>query len=211
MDFKTASKSSDDWAVKLDNSLQSSLYTEAVKLLYPNDQLGGIWYEGLVKGKRELDQARSSPYQGQVIQYGSFCYGWRDKKGEVHKDYVSGRTRDQLFDLKLGDLEALGFEMRKFFPCTLPWVPLNSATVVAQQIMAENRFQHDLDMLATLPEGTRQEAEHIVFEQTLDNCYKFGNKHPCPFVDMCHKDIDDEEIKELYAPRIDHHAQEVEP
>ncbi len=214
LDFKTAGRVSDDWNTALDNSLQSCLYLEAAER-YIGEYLGGIFYAGAVKGKRELDKAKSSPYQGKVIQYGSFLYGWRDKAGKVHKEYVTGRTRhyiprsDVSFEVSLRAIEDAGFNIQSYFPITVPWKPMNTRSVVAQQIVAENNYQGELEMLWEHDPITPEfkAAEGMLMEQSLTNCFKYGTKNPCQFVSICHHSMEEEEIDSMYETRIDHHEQ----
>ncbi len=217
LDFKTASSASEDWNIALDNSLQSCLYTEAAETIL-GEYIGGMIYSGLVKGKREMDKAKSSPFTGQVIQYGSFLYGWQAKDGKIYKDYVAGRQRvflpmfapgldvNRVFDW----LNVLGFKMQSFFPMTIPWKPLNSVAVVGQQIVAENTFQADVELLEDANRNTPagQLAEAVLMEQTLDNCYKYGSRHPCQFVEYCHRGLHPDELKQIYEPREAHHTTE---
>ncbi len=219
MDFKTASQASEDWNIGLDNSLQSCLYIEAAEKIL-GEYVGGMIYSGLVKGKREVDKAKSSSFTGMTIQYGSFLYGWQAKDGKIYKDYVAGRQRvflpgtnsvatvAEAFDY----LNKLGFKMQSFFPITIPWKPLNSALVVGQQIVAENTFQADVELLEEVGRNTPagQLAEAVLMEQSLDGCYKYGARHPCSFVELCHKGLHPDEIKQMYEPRESHHTTEME-
>jgi hypothetical protein len=215
LDFKTVSSPTDDWNVMLDNSLQSHLYVEAAKLIV-NEPIGGIMYEGLVKGKRQMDNAISSPFRGQTIQYGSFLYGW-EKAGTLYKDYVKGRQRafipahqsnEKVEHMVEAVLPGLGFDMSSYFPNTLPWMPLDSHFVIGQVIVNENEYANNLETVNSYPEGSPLRAYYneVLFEQNLDGCFKYGAKHPCMFVDICHNKIHPDEIKQLYSPREDHHA-----
>lgn len=212
LDFKTASQASEDWSINLDNSLQSNLYIAAVEKI-TNKPVSGVMYEGLVKGKRELDKAKSSPYNGQIIQYGSFLYGWKDKTGNVHKDYVSGRTREfipehhppghavEFFDT----LRKMGYKPEAYFPTSVPWRPLDINQIVAQMIVNENDYHQTLDLCNAEEEPIRSIKLDVLFEKSLSMCYKYGSKHPCPFVDICHGKLSEDEIRIQYEERIPHH------
>jgi hypothetical protein len=216
-DFKTTKNPSTDWNVALDNSLQSHLYVEAVEHIY-GEYVGGIFYAGAVKGYREMDKAISSPYKGNVIQYGSCLYGWKDKNGQLHKDYVKGRTRQSTigyyevsdYPTVIDKLVELGWDMPALFPMTIPWKPIAMKAVVGQQIVAENTYQGNLEMLRELPKNSPayNAAEAVLMEQSLDSCFKYGSKHPCPFLAICHGAMHKDEIAELYEPRIPHHESE---
>lgn len=215
LDFKTASTASEDWEANLNNSLQSDLYVEGVSQLYPDDFVGGIFYMGLVKGKRQMDTARSSPYNGYIIQYGSFLYGWEGKNG-VQKDYVNGTKRVFLpTALNCTDAEsfynaasAAGWNFSSYIPSTIPWKPLGTGMTVGQVIVNENGHADavDLYMSAPLNSPERLLYENVLFEQTKSNCLKYGNKHACQFNEVCNGKAEEWEVLRIYEPRVDHHA-----
>ncbi len=214
MDFKSARQAGEDWNVNLDNSLQSDLYIEGAGLLYPDKYIGGIFYEGLVKGYRQVDGAKSSPYNGWLIQYGSPLYGWKAKDGKVYKDYVTGRQRcfipnemgsEDLFTY----LTNLGWNIRQFFPSTIPYKPLDIGLTVGQAIVAENRYVADLEFYNNIEDSDEQKVyEALLFEQTKTQCFKYGSKHPCEFCMVCHDRISQDEITQQYNYREDHHTKE---
>jgi hypothetical protein len=203
-DFKTTKAASEDWAVNLDHSLQSCTYLEACSL-HLGEYVAGIIYAGMVKGRREEDKALSSPYRGNIIQYGSFLYGWADKAGVVYKDYVKGRQRVYLGVRSVRELTQLGYKMETYFPITVPWKPINIPTVIGQQIVAENNYQNSLDALDQWG-MERQRAISTLMEQHQFSCYKYGTKHPCQFVQICHGGLYPDEIPNFYEERVDHHG-----
>jgi hypothetical protein len=210
VDFKTTSQASEDWNITLDNSLQSHIYCTAAELLY-NDPVGGMIYYGLVKGRREMDKAKSSPYQGKVIQYGSPLYGWKDRQGKVSSDYTAGKTRQKLFDVDdtgdelLGKIKSAYGSYTKWFPSTIPWKPQDSGHVMGQIIVNENRYANDLEMYNNANDSVKVYYEQTLFEQNFNQCFKYGTKHPCQFVQICHEHIHEDEMKMIYSEREDHH------
>lgn len=205
-DFKTASQASEDWNINLDNSLQSYLYIAAAEQ-HLGVYISGIIYAGLVKGKRQEDKAFSSPFKGQVINYGHYLYGW-SKEGQVYKDYVKGRNRHFLGYQTPQYLEGLGFNLKSFFPITMPWRPIGIQHVVAQQIVAENRYHQDLEAIRKQGDGTIEgrEAALVIMEQKQSSCFKYGTKHPCQFVKICHEGLHYAELPNYYERREDHHG-----
>ncbi len=213
LDFKTASKVSEDWNTNLDNSLQSYLYINATELLY-KEPVGGIMYDGLVKGYREVDRAKSSPFNGQMIQFSSPFYGW-EKNGKLAK-YVNGAQKvftpkflkaDDGHDFIRKYEAATSETLSAYFPSTIPYRPLNIGNIVGQVIVNENEFQNNLEMLeSALPNSPEKAAyENVLFEKTLGSCFKYGSKHPCQFVEICHGGIHEDELINIYEPRIPHH------
>ncbi len=213
LDWKTTSAATQDWNNALDNSLQSCIYVEAARQLYPNKYIVGIGYEGLVKGRVEVDGAKSSPYNGLPIHYGSFLYGWQAKNGSTYKEYSTGRTRlflppvctttEEAFDA----CEAVYGGLEMFFPNTIPWKPKDAASVVAQQIVAENRFMADVELYEQLPEPMKYLYENTLFEQSLDACYKYGAKHACMCKDICHGGVVPSQEPMVFVPRVSHHSE----
>lgn len=204
LDFKTASAATTDWNVNLDNSLQSNLYIAAAELLYPERYIGGIFYIGFVKGRRERDFAKSSPYNGYVINYGSFLYGWKDKHGAKHRDYVAGRQRCTLFEFSLAQIESF-FKLDQYFPITVPSKPINYNGIVGQSIVNENQFLESVKRYEREEGPSKALLMEILFEQSLGMCFKYGTKHPCQFVQICHGGMHEGEIMNIYEPRKPHH------
>lgn len=209
LDWKTTSRTGSDWETGLQNSLQSNLYIAGSEELNSDAYWGGIIYEGLVKGRREVDKANSSPFKGMPIMYGSFLYGWK-KDGVVSATYKTGAQRVFLPDAKEGGtwsevLEYIGtiHPLNEFFPVCIAYRPNSHKAVVAQQILAENDYANKLELYNSIPPPEQWHYESL-FEQTLDGCYKYGSKHPCPFVDVCHGGHQLEDGT-LYEPRTDHH------
>lgn len=219
LDWKTTSRPSTDWEVNLQNSLQTHLYIAATEqlLIGSGKYVDGVVYHGLVKGKREIDRAKSSPFCGQFIQYGSFLYAW-EKAGKISATYTTGSARVYLpatvewqaayrdgFDELFIYLETI-FNMREYFPTTLPFRPLNVGETVGQQIIAEHEFATVLAYYEQMPPTERWRYESVLFEQTLSACHKYGTKHACPFVEYCTGNWDAEDLANNYQPREDHHA-----
>ncbi len=217
-DFKTCREANSDWNITLDNSNQSHLYCEAVETIYER-YMGGIFYEGLVKGFRKRDDAQASEFNGQTIQYGSVLYGWKNKKGECDEKYVKGKVRvflpttlgwntiDDLFRWINREKDVA----REYFPTTQTYRPLDSAAIVGQTIVNENRFQQDLDTLNNIPaEHPEHElVKNVLFERSLNSgCFKYGLNHKCDFVGLCLERMSPEEVAQQFEPRVDHHGDE---
>lgn len=214
LDFKTASRVGHDWEINHENSLQSILYVRAAQRLYPEEYVEGIQYEGLVKGRRELDTARSSPFNGRLIQFGSPLYGWA-KGGKPLEKYVAGaqrvclarnparRATDPIFAL-------YGHNTKEFFPNTIPFSPLGAMETIGGMIVAENEFANSLTIFneANPNSPQRKLMEQVLFEKNEDHCFKYGTKHPCAFVDICHKMMEEEEIMLQYQRRMPHHGED---
>jgi hypothetical protein len=203
LDFKTTKYASEDWAINLDGSLQSNLYIAAAEQ-HLEQYVSGIMYAGMVKGKREMDAALSSPYKGRVIQYGSYLYGWKGKDGTVYKDYVKGRTRNYMGFQTVDALRELGWPMQAFFPITVPWKPIGIDGVVGQQIIAENEYAKKVAMV-----NADRSLADLVFEQSFSSCFKYGSKYACQFKAICHDGMHPAEVGNHYEPRVDHHGEEV--
>jgi hypothetical protein len=208
LDFKTTGRASEDWNVNLDNSLQSHLYITGAEEIY-GEPVAGIFYEGLVKGYREMDKAKSSPFNGQVIQYGSPLYGW--VKDGIIGEYKPGAQRAFL-PTKYVDFR--GFinsvpNLREWFPSTIPWRPLDIPKQVASVIVNENVFHHNLSTYNSIHVGdpNKEMYENVLFEQSLGNCFKYGARHPCQFVEICHNKLSPDAYSSVYDKREDHHPE----
>ncbi len=212
MDFKTTIRGSDDWALHHERSLQTYVYTEAMKVLHPDRQFGGVWYEGLVKGYRELDTAKSSKWQGEVIQRCPL-YGW-EKNGELC-DYKPGAQRAFVPEYFRYDPPHTWQHIAQqpanlWLVNTIPSNPYDSSNIIGQIIVNENTYRYDMDMVESWPRGSynRDVYENIMMEQDFHACYKYGSKHPCEFVQWCHSGLDEEAKMQVYKPRVPHHDNE---
>lgn len=208
-DWKTTSAASKDWQQKLENSLQSALYVAGVEQLHPQMYCEGIAYWGLVKGSAREDDAKNSDFTGKVIQLGSFLYAWEDKTGHVGKYkqgsrrvYLGRRLEGRTYDDIFTELESIfGVEdMRAYFPTTMPWRPLQTRAIIAQQIFNESQFWWLTQQVA---KGHVDPSE--VFEMNLDNCYKFGRGHACWACTVCHGGLKPLDNPDRFEPRVHHH------
>lgn len=213
-DFKTASRASQDWNNNLDNSLQSHLYIEATTIQFPDDYVSGMFYEGLVKGKREIDVAKSSRFNGQVIQYGSPLYGW-SKNGVPQLSWSKGCERVYIGykpHSRWREYNDFGHDPMKNFMTTIPFKPLGTRELIAQIIVNENTWESNKEFWNALPDGhpEKEQYRQVLFERNLNHCFKYGSKHPCAFVDICHSAMERDEIYKLYKKREDHHGSNAE-
>jgi len=76
LDYKTLKYPSEMWMEKFEHSLQTCLYLQSEKEL-SSEPLGGIIYEGLVKGEFRKDTAKSSPWYGQKIQNSPYTIAYK--------------------------------------------------------------------------------------------------------------------------------------
>lgn len=215
LDFKSLSNVSTDWMVHHEKSVQTMFYTLALER-HLDEYVGGILYEGLVKGYSRLETAASSPWRGKLLQQSPICYGWSNGK-EVRPTYTStkGYKKVALFELDgldiLAYLELHGLDKELFvsIPPIKP-TPQELERFRQQTVRAETRFHQQVEnvnnAVARNPDVGLSLME-TEFERHLERCWKYGTRHGCPFVPLCHQGMDPND-NDLFEPREPHHTTE---
>lgn len=201
VDFKTLSSWSPDWERKFYHDLQTLLYCEALERTF--GESGGIQYEGMVKGRKDL--LKTGSCAGETA-YGSILVSPYAVGDALTPLYKSGLTRVKLRTVEqvVAWIDALAVtfpeklaEQFPVFPLFLPSSTVRS-TVLGPVLEAERRFA------ARLPG-----ADAGTFERSTSACLKFGGDHPCPFLSLCWEGGADDPLGTgLFVPRVDHHGED---
>lgn len=210
MDYKTMAYISDGWNLKHEHSRQTSLYTQAAEEIYgePVD----MGYIGVVKGKRQKDNAQASPFCGQVVQYSPYCYAYvlRDSQvGNVYqtaytnkKGYSKIRTYDEmdmkdwvdwLFDNERTTVNELFTFIPPFAP-TLDDRRRAKMLAIREELEWVERKEHWETLRArAIREGNeqlRQQAQDyldfVFAPMREETCVKYGPENICQFDGVCH-------------------------
>jgi hypothetical protein len=233
-DYKTLSYLSEDWQKQHEISLQTLLYTWAARQIWPDEVGGiGIQYEGLLKGLKKKETAKSSPFLDKRIQQSPFCYGWwfaavglwqsewpRNAKGWTKVAVWDHHTPQEWVELL--DHQGRLNDLFPVIPVVLPTLR-DQELAVSQVVRAEMNFILRLDELEALavaphlsPEDQAERRlrwERILFEQNRGRCYKYGLNHGCPFIGYCFNETAalDPIGSGGYVERTPHHAAEIDP
>lgn len=226
VDFKGAGNASEDWHKGHEISRQTIIYLTALEELLER-AVGGMLYEGIVRGSFRKDTAERSPYYGQRIQNTPLCYGYRKRDPETGLDqwrvkYSAAQgwaraaawedhTPRQWLDL-LTEHKVLPELFVASEPVNPP--PEFRLSEVRSIAYAEQKWFEGLESFEFL---RRQEMEEDLQEhlekwapRKTGRCNKYGEDHRCPFAagDLCYLSNAIELLKEEpgFAPRIPHHA-----
>jgi hypothetical protein len=221
---------SDTWQSKHEYSDQTSLYITALEER-TGEPVGGMIYEGLVRGQWKKETAKNSPYHGRKIQMSAYCYGY----GNL--DY--GPSRENNWEgVQAGYTNRKGWEkfrVKDHFDVTewlevlkrdevlpelfITMIPTNPAPEFRQRIrrqryLNEARYQDDLDKFEQLLEtkgldhpDTQMHLD-LFAEQNMDRCDRFGEDYRCPFKPFCtapNGGLDMLREDDSFEPRKPHH------
>lgn len=213
LDYKTSGWVGEGWADEHENSLQTVVYTYA---LAHNTQepVGGMIYEPLLKGKREL--MASGPWREWPTQNSPLCYHWKGPTGERVWKWTNRKgftkvaaweefaTVDEFLQTVPEDV------LMKVVGTTTAFMPdpVSAARQLQSIAFREEEFLTRVDVAKTLPPEQRAEILTVLFEQNHDMCRSFGGRK-CEFYDLCHSSygLYDPMGTGLYETRVDHHAQ----
>jgi hypothetical protein len=232
-DFKGMAYAGEDWAKKQEHDAQWKLYLEGAEAFY-QERVDGVFIEGLVKGSRKRETARTSPWLGKKLQQSPYCYGYTDgtafqagytsRKGWNKTPSWEAMAHREWFDRVLTNPDDLTFNLADQFIAMPPICPPKAERkrwlrqVVHQELLwAETvrvvEAMHD-DMLAG-------DMEIAAFEDTLDllvpqhdsRCVKFGWDNACQFLNtICYNAgaLSDPIGTGDFLPRVPHHAGELD-
>jgi hypothetical protein len=210
IDFKTQTSWSPDWQAKFEHDLQTLLYTAALEDVM--GEVGGIQYEGMIKGRRDLlktgEDAGEYAYGSILVSpyWDPKAYSKGEAVGSLTGVYKAGLTRR-----KLRTIEQI--------TTWQDWLALNQPEVLANQFPSVPLFMPSRAMRDSVFEGViRKEREFArllpmatatTYERNPSACLKFGSDYPCPHRELCWGGGAEDPLGTgLYVPRIDHHAEE---
>lgn len=207
MDFKTVKYPSEVWFEKFEHNLQTCLYLQAVKERMAqltgnaDDILGGILYEGLVKGAFKKDTAQKSPWYGQRLQQSPYTLAYKldgdqgvcvyqsdytSKKGyrkvKTFEEMPMKNWVDHLFYNEQATVNELFIVVPDICP---PAYELER--VKAQVIREELQYHKQLDTYREMDPTGRFADDYLDLFAPLrtNQCYQYGADHKCPFLTVC--------------------------
>jgi len=211
LDYKTTGYVGEGWADEFQHSLQTLVYTYA--LAHATQQyVGGMIYEPLVKGKREL--MRSGPWQEWLTQNSPLCYHWKGPTGERlytwtnRKGFVKVAAWEEF--ATVGEfLAQLPQEVAlKVLGTTTAFMPdpLVAKTQLQTIAYREEEFLTKVESVLGLPPDEQPAVILTLFEQNHDACVGWRGRK-CQFYDVCHTNygLTDPMGLGQFEPRVDHH------
>ncbi len=228
VDFKGTSTGDDTWNAQHEDSRQTILYLTALEE-YTGEHVGGILYEGIVRGQFKKDTAQKSPFFGQRIQQTPMVYGYRllgqDGVNAWRPDYTAlkGWVKTPAWEEHTSAewveyLASVGTLQKLFAAGT----PVNPPPAFRQSIRRQiahkerdffiglARFNELRALHGSDEHPDVQEHLEIWAPQNTGRCNKYGADHKCPFRAgaLCFLSNATEILPEEagFMPRIPHHA-----
>ncbi len=200
LDYKSTKYVSDVWRDKFEHSLQTELYVQALKEK-TGEPVGGMLYEGLIKGAWRKDTAKSSPFYEQRIQSSPYCYAYR-LEGADETVWVTDYTAKKGFQkVRITDVmttkewveEHLQHlvqpsEMFVSVPPICP-PPFELERIKKQVVDQELRYHESLAEYRRLQaSGQEEEASELLdlfAPQHASHCVQYGQENKCQFLGIC--------------------------
>lgn len=212
LDYKSMGYASEFFMEKQEHDTQTCLYVQALKE-HTGEPVGGILYEGLIKGQFKKDTARSSQFYGQKIQQSPYTltYALRGDVGTLYEtDYTSrkGWVKVKTFE----EMPMKQWVEHYLLPGGKGIVPVNELFVVVppiappdyelqrvkeQTVFEETAYLEQLgryrEMVAYGEATNSGELGEQLAEGLLNRfaplrtgrCFKFGIEYGCKFRSIC--------------------------
>jgi hypothetical protein len=203
IDFKTVNAPNPDWAAKFATDLQTLFYTAALEDVM--GEVGGIQYEGMVKGRRDLwktgDDAGEHGYGSVLVS----PY-WDPKTSALTGVYRNGLTRRKLRSVEAVEkwVEVLRTSQPEVLANQFPTVPLFMPSKAVRDSVFPAIVRKEREFAARLAGATP-----TTFERTPSACLAFGKDHPCPMKELCWGGGGEDPLATgMFVVHVDHHAEE---
>lgn len=199
LDFKTVAYPSEIWEEKFEHDLQTCLYLQALRERYPDDIIGGILFEGLVKGQFKKETAKGSPWYGQKVQNSPYTVAYKldgEQGMSVYQtEYTSkkGYHKVKTFDeMSMKDWvnyhlipEGRANELFIALPAIMP--PAYELVDAKEQVVREELEYHEkLARYVAMPDGYEKEQFLKIFApKRTGRCFKYGIDNRCQFTGVC--------------------------
>lgn len=221
-DFKTLNYPSEMWMEKFEHDHQTLLYVEALKERM-NEPVGGIIYEGLVKGLFRKETAFRSKWFGLKVQHSpyTFAYALRgdglsvyqteytSKKGyEKVRPYDEMPMKDWVEDWLIP--EGKTNELFIVLPVIDP--PAYELLRMKEQVIREELAYKDLvQRWRAMPDGPdRDKFLDVAAPMRVSRCFKFGQDNRCAFTWICFNQGAQPLDGGGYVKRVPHHDTDLE-
>ena len=236
VDFKGTGSGDEQFAGQHEKSRQTILYLTALEE-HTDEPVGGMLYEGLVRGSFRKDTAEASPFFGQRIQNTPLCYAYRLEGADGIHQWQTKYTRaagwhkaqvwhdhtpqEWLNFLQIDKDKDGRTVLPKLF---IPGIAVNPPPAFRQSARRQIAHQEQqwyaglarFNEIRLDHEGDSTELQAHLESwaiQKTGRCKKFGDDHRCPFEknDLCFLSNVTELLQDEpeFQPRIPHHAPEV--
>lgn len=213
VEWKTTTTGGEDWAKQWEHNTQLLLNTLAVEEIL-GERCEGVVIEGLVKGRRKVDDSSSSPFFGKRIQQSPLCYGWKNPStGAFRSKYTSASGWYKVavweeMDVRVWVRDYMDWEEKRKLFAPVPAIRPNrkQLTRARKQVIAVETERSE--KLRFVRSGGDVD---LAFPMNDDHCFRYWG-HPCEFEPLCFKEeVSSDPIGSgLYQIKKSHHAKEEE-
>ena len=203
-EVKSTSTGDAEWAKQFDTSTQMLANLLAIKETL-HEEVAGVIIEGVIKGSRTKDRAKSSPFFGQKVQYSPLCYLYTGPSG-TSLEWARNLTKTPSWQIM--DARTLVYEMLDEAACTALFTtvppicprPEHLERYRKQVLAQEGRIWSDL---------CRSTDLDVAFPMNDDHCHRYFGS-PCAYKDVCFDpQIGSSPIQSgRFIPRVPHHEHE---
>lgn len=212
-DFKTVGYAGMEWVRKWEKDPQIFAYLKAAQELLGED-IGGLFIEGLVRGKRKRETGKSPLFPGLQVQQSPLCYAYKmGTNGSVKWSprYVQGwkkvplweeMTPQEWIEEKLSEEQ-----VSELFLAPVPEINPNPQRLERWRVQSD-ALERDIQSRADRVQGKIIPLLDVTFPQNTDACYKYGEDYPCEMEPICFNgEVESDPIGSgLYEERQSHHA-----
>lgn len=207
LDYKSMKYPSEIFMEQKEHDLQTCLYIQALKE-HTNEPVGGILYEGLIKGAFRKDTAFKSPFFGQKMQHSPYTVAYRllgetpsetfyqsaytPKKGyEKIKTFDEMTMKEWVEKLRFEEQGQVARDQFVVIPVILP--PSHELEAVKAQVAFEEIKYHDdlakyHELMARGTVTAATAAEEVLARMApkrTGRCFKYGADNRCKFLGIC--------------------------
>jgi hypothetical protein len=233
LDFKGMKYPSELFEKQKEHDLQSCLYLQALKE-HSGEFVGGIIYEGLLRGRFAKDTAFKSPFFQQKIQQSPYTIAYKldgvtaaesvyQTEYTSKKGYHKVRTFDEMPMKRWVEEwlipEGKANELFVVMPAVSP-PPAELEEVKAQVIYEESKYHDDLELFKQLSAdaakgdpiaaGMAEQVLRRMAPKRRNRCFKYGQDNGCKFYDICFNQGARPLEDGGYRPRRPHHDTDLE-
>lgn len=214
VEWKTTSQGGEEWAKQWEHNTQLLLNTRAVEEVL-KERVEGVMIEGLVKGRRKIDEARGSAFYGQRIQVSPLCYGYRHAQtGEYRARYTSqgGWYKVAVWEeMPVEEWVETVMTKEERMALFAPVPPIRPSAFhldrAQRQVVASVKEREaKLQWVRSGPAATLQERLDLAFPMNDEHCFRYWGS-PCEFERLCFsQQISEDPLGSgLYRRKQSHH------
>lgn len=209
LEWKTTTMGGDEWVKQWEHNTQLLANTLAIEELL-HERCEGVIIEGLLKGRRKIDEAARSPFNGRKIQFSPLCYGYKHvATGEYSARYQAAKGWYKIATFAEMPVETWVSDVMSVEDCQALFAPVPPIRPRRehldrwrkQTIALENERSAKLTLVKRRPELLDD-----LFPMNDEHCFRYWG-HPCPFEPLCFRsEVEADPLgSALYQPRVPHH------